>query len=253
MRFKYIIILFLNTITLFGFSQNIKQTDYFLTGENNERLGYKFSSNYSLNPLGEVFNPIFIDSIGNPYTGIATKLLYPRKTPNDIKRTELDSMCVFEGIMFGYAKKYASSNQENAIVITYTNSLSYNPQSPKSPFNKYQIEASYNNYIKPRKLVVVKITVYKENLAFSCHIDYSKNNIKTKTTIKRISNELGLKYSTWMKHKTKFKEKKDLQQYFKLFPEIIYQEITDICIRLGMFNDEQITDPVINGNCNYTK
>ncbi|TXH55271.1 MAG: hypothetical protein E6Q89_06995 [Bacteroidia bacterium] len=253
MIYKYLIILFPNLITLFGFSQNLKSMDHFLTGENNENLGYKFSINYSFNPFGEVFDPIFIDSVGNPYTGMATKLLYPRKTPNDTKKTELDSMCIFEGVMFGYAKKYTSSNLENAVAITYTNSLSYNPQSSNYPFNKYQIEASYHNHIKARKLVFVKITVYKENLAFSCHIDYSKKNIKTKTTIKRISNELGPKYSTWMKHETKFKEKKDLQQYFKLFPEIISQEITDICIRLGTFNDELVTDPVISGNCNYAK
>jgi hypothetical protein len=212
------------------------------------------SSNYSFNPYHQGFThePKYIDSLGNPYTGIVVKMLCKRKDTAIIENAhEIDSMCIYKGTRYGYSKAYSSSKEKNAFNITYTNILSHNELSKQFPYCKYQISVNYNTILNPKEVTKVDFTVLKENMKFTCEINYLKKNIKVKTKIERISDELGPNHSTKMKHKAEFQEKSEIKVYFKLFPEIIPQEILDRCKRLGMFNENKVEDPIIKGNCSF--
>jgi len=223
-------------------------------GNENEVYWIDDSSNYSFNPLhqGLILEPKYIDSLGNPYTGIVVKMLCKRKDSAIIDNArEIDSMYICNGTRYGYSKAYSSFKEKSAFGIIYTDILSYNEESWRFPFFIYQISVFYNTNLNPKAVSNVDITILKQNMKFSCEINYLKKNIKVKTKIKRISDVLGPKHSAETKHKAKLQEKSEIEDYFKLFPEIISQEILVKCKRLGLFGNNKVDDPIIKGNCNF--
>ena len=237
---KSFIILFFYLIPLSGFSQ---QSKWLLQGENGEHLSYKFIDDGSRDPFNSVVFPIYVDSLGNNYTGIATQ-----RINNNSNKVSLDSMCINNGRMYNYSKEYNLSNMENPVSISYTNEYSYNSQ----PSGRVKIEANYD--IQNNKISSITLTVLKKGLSFYCRIQYVKENvIKQKTVIQRNNDEIALKNPVYTKYGGKFKEKEELKKYFKLFPEIMSQEIIDTCVRLGALNDDPVIAPIIYGNCNLKK
>ncbi|HLW41981.1 MAG TPA: hypothetical protein VKY82_06400 [Flavobacterium sp.] len=224
-----------------------------LKGLNNE-VDYEFSSTYRYNPLNEGFTsePNYLDSLGNPYTGVVIRMLCKRKDSATINNAvEIDSMCVYKGKKYGYSKTYSSVKSKSAGGITYINQLPYEELSNPNHLYKYRINTGYKTKQSPKTLWFSEIVVLKHNLKFYCRIYDLNRNIKVKTKIERIGDELGSKQSIKIKHKTKLKEKSEIKDYFKLFPEIISQEILDRCQHLGMFDHIKVKDPIIIKNCNF--
>lgn len=240
MHSKSLIVLFLYLIPISGFSQH---SNWLLQGENGEHLNYKFIDDDSRDPFNFVVFPTYVDSSGNNYSGIATQ-----RVNNSFNKVFLDSICINNGRMYSYAKRYNLSNMETPISISYTNEYTYNSQHS----GKIKIEANYD--IQNNKISSITLTILKKGLSFYCRIQFVKENvIKQKTVIQRNNDEIALKNPIYTKYKGKFKEREDLKKYFNLFPEIISQEIIDTCIRLGALDASQVIIPVIYGNCNYQK
>lgn len=226
-----------------------------LKGLENE-VDYEFSSKYRYNPfnLGFTSEPNYVDSLGNPYTGVVIKMICKRKDSATIDNAvEIDSMFVFKGKKYGYSKIYSSVKNKSAGGINYINQLPYEELSNPKHFYKYSINTAYKTKQSPKTLWFSEIVVLKHNLKFYCRIYDLSRNIKVKTKIERIGDELGSKQSIQMKYKTKLKEKSEIKDYFKLFPEIISQEILDRCQDLGMFDHINVKDPIIIENCNFNK
>ena len=221
----------------------------YLEGEKKQPLGYKFYSSYSFDPLTNIFDEVFLDSLDNHYNGVATKLLYHRRDRNNLKKSELDSMCISNGLRTGYSKQYATTKRENAIGITYIHGNYFNLKAHNSLDIKYKVEVAYDLSVQPKKMVFAKIEIYKQNVDFSFRVYNYKNPCKVKVIIERSNDILGYEHMLKTKHKTRLNDKSKLEGFLMLYPEVVSQEILEKCRSLGMFDNRPIEDPIIKGNC----
>lgn len=246
MNLRNIVIILINSIVLLSCASTHK---VYLEGEKKQPLGYKFYSNYSFDPLTNIFDEVYLDSLDNHYNGIATKLLYNRRDPNNLNKSELDSMCISNGLRTGYSKQYATTKRDNAIGITYIHGNCFNLKNNNSLDIKYKIDVGYDLSLQPKEMVLAYIKIYKHNINFTFSFYKFKNICRVKVIIERSNDKLGYKYMLKTKHKAKFKDKSKLESFLMLYPELVSQEILEKCRSLGMFDNRPIEDPIIKGNC----
>lgn len=234
---KYLTTIVLSTFALSGFSQNTEQAGYFFQGENQETI-YRLDS-LSLRNV-DMLSYYYIDSaLRRPYNGILT-------IKQDRKTNPHDSLCIRNGVLNGFHKKYwvvADENSEKTLssiefidpksgYMLFINDIDVLNNIKRSSSIWYVIfNDEKSNFIRNNDLEVKSFLVYE--------INYQKKKIDIKRTLTCV--ETGKK----QRQRMKFKSLEELQSYFKSKEYCFYNK----CKEMGFF-DEELVIPILKGNCN---